>query len=440
MSPSASIACGVGLAVALAGASCRGERPATPPAAPAGVKAFVGATLIDGTGAAPIARAALVVRRGKIEAVGPADAVAIPEGAERIELAGRTILPGLVNAHGHVGDTVGLESGPELYTEDNVRRQLARYARYGVTTVNSLGGDREAGFHLRGEQGGEDLDRARLYVAGPAIDAATPDAARAAVDAVADLNPDFIKIRVDDNLGTTPKMAPDVYRAVIDQAHRRQLRVAAHVYYLDDAKALLRAGVDLVAHSVRDRAVDAEIIDLLKARDVCVSPTLMREVSTFVYESRPAFFDDVFFTHEADPEVVRRLEDPARQAGVRASGAAQQYKRARETARRNVKALAEAGVRIAMGTDTGPPARFQGYFEHLELGELVAAGLSPMQAIVAATGDAARCLGLGDELGTLEPGLAADFLVLERSPLDDIANTRSLGSVWIAGNRVPQRD
>jgi len=424
----------------VATAACYCTRAAAPPAAPTGVKAFVGATVIDGTGAAPIAQAVLIVRRGKIEAVGPAGAVAVPADAERVDVTGRTILPGLVNAHGHVGDTLGLASGPELYTEDNVRRQLARYARYGVTTVNSLGGDREAGFELRAAQGGEDLDRARLYVAGPAIDAATPDAARAAVDVVADLNPDFIKIRVDDNLGTGRKMAPEVYRAVIDQAHRRQLRVAVHLYYLDDAKAVLRAGADLVAHSVRDKAVDAEIVDLLKARDVCVSPTLMREVSTFVYESRPAFFDDPFFTREADPDVVRQLEDPERQAGVRSSRAAQQYKRSLETARRNLKALAEAGVRIAMGTDTGPPARFQGYFEHLELGEMVAAGLSPMQAIVAATGDAARCLGLGDRLGTLRPGLAADFLVLARSPLDDIANTHSLESVWIAGNRVPERD
>ena len=134
--------------------------------------------------------------------------------------------------------------------------------------------------------------------------------------------------------------------------------------------------------------------------------------------------------------MVRQLEDPARQASVAASRAAQQYKKSLPTARHNARALADAGVRIAMGTDSGPPGRFQGYFEHLELEELIAAGFTPMQAIVAATGDAARCLALGDELGSLRPGLAADFLVLERSPLDDIANTKSLESVWIAGNRV----
>jgi len=430
------LAVAVALAAIVAGAACAGAGPEPVPAAPTGVKAFVGATLIDGTGAAPILDAVLVVSRGRIDAVGPAGAVEVPAGAERVDLTGRTVMPGLVNAHGHVGGTVGLESGPALYTADNVLRQLRLYARYGVTAVNSLGDDQEAGFEIRDSQGGEDLDRARLFVAGPVIEADTVETARAAVDAVADRNPDFIKIRVDDNLGAAKKMEPEIYRAVIDQAHRRRLRVAAHVYYLDDAKALLEAGVDFIAHSVRDRPVDQALVDLMRARDVCLSPTLTREVSTYVYESRPPFFDDPFFTREADPEVVRRLEDPARQAAIAASRAAQSYKASLALARRNAKALADAGVRIAMGTDSGPPGRFQGYFEHLELEELIAAGFTPMQAIVAATGDAARCLALGDELGTLRPGLAADFLVLERSPLDDIANTKSLESVWIGGTRV----
>jgi len=416
-----------------------GPAPGPAPAASPGVTAFVGATLIDGTGAPPMPDAVLVVSHGRIEAVGPRSAVELPAGAEQIALDGRIVMPGLVNAHGHVGGTVGLESGPETYSEANVRRQVALYARYGVTTVMSLGDDQDAGFRVRDEQETPDLERARLYVAGPVITAETPEAARVAVDRVADLNPDFIKIRVDDNLGTTQKMTPEVFAAVIEEAHARRLRVAAHVYYLDDAKALLRAGADYLAHSIRDRPVDAELIQLMKARDVCLSPTLTREVSTFVYGTRPPFFDDPFFLREADPDVVRQLESRERQAAVRADRAAQQYKRSLEVARHNVKALADAGVRLAFGTDSGPPGRFQGYFEHLELEELVRSGLTPARAIVAATGDAARCLGLADRLGTLKPGLAADFLVLERNPLDDISNSRSIASVWIAGNRVPER-
>jgi imidazolonepropionase-like amidohydrolase len=399
------------------------------------VKAFTGFTLIDGRGLPPIADAVLVVRDGRIAAVGAAAKTPVPRDAERIDLRGRFVMPGMVNAHGHVGSTVGLEARAEGYTEDNLRRQLGLYGRYGVTTVVSLGDDREAGFRLRDESGAA-LNRARLYVAGPVISAKTPDEARAAVDKVADMKPDWIKIRVDDNLGTSEKMRPEVYRAVIDRAHERKLRVAAHLFYLADAKDLLRAGADYLAHSVRDTDVDAELIGLMKARNVCLCPTLMREVSTFVYESRPAFFDDPFFRREADPQILAALEDPARQAGVQKSSSAQRYKKALEQAKRNLKALHAAGVRIAAGTDTGPPTRFQGYFEHLELEQMADAGLTPAQIVVSATGDAARCVGLADRLGTLQAGRAADFIVLTRNPLDDIRNTRTIESVWIGGAAV----
>lgn len=403
---------------------------------PGGVRAFTGARLIDGTGAAPIEDAVLVVRDGRVVGAGPAASTRIPDGAERIDLSGRTVIPGFVNAHGHVGSTSGLKSDPSLYTEDNLIRQLTLYARYGVTTVVSLGDDREAGFRLRDANDAASLNRARLYVAGPVIAATTADEARAAVDRAAAMKPDWIKIRVDDNLGTTTKMTPEVYRAVIGHAHAKGLRVAAHLFYLADAKELLRAGVDFLAHSVRDAPVDSELIDLMKKRNVCLSPTLMREVSTFVYETRPAFFDDPFFRRHADPQVLATLEEPARQAAMAKSPAAQRYKAALEIARRNAKALLDAGVRLASGTDTGPPARFQGYFEHLELDELVKGGVTPRQALKAATGDAAACVGLGDRLGTLQAGRAADLIVLSRNPLDDIRHTRTIESVWVAGNRV----
>jgi imidazolonepropionase-like amidohydrolase len=346
-------------------------------------------------------------------------------------------MPGIVNAHGHVGSTVGLTSSQEGYTDENLRRQVSLYARYGVTTVVSLGDDREEGFRLRDENDSAALHHSRLYVAGPVITAKTADEARSAVDRVADLKPDWIKIRVDDNLGTTEKMRPEVYRAVIERAHERKLRVAAHIFYLADAKDLLRAGADYLAHSVRDADVDDELIGLMKARNICLCPTLMREVSTFVYESRPPFFDDPFFRREADPKVIAALEDPARMAGVAKNAAAQRYKQALEIARRNVKRLHDAGIMLAAGTDTGPPARFQGYFELLELEEMVRAGLTPAQAVTAATGNAARCLGLADRLGTLQPDRYADFIVLTRNPLDDIKNIRSIETVRISGNPVP---
>jgi imidazolonepropionase-like amidohydrolase len=403
----------------------------------AGDRAFVGARLIDGTGRAPVESATLVVRDGRVLAVGPSARVKPPAGAETVDLKGKTLLPGLINAHGHVGETRGLVAGPEHYTEDNLRRQLGLYARYGVTTVVSLGGDREAGFRLRREQDRARRDRARLYVAGPVVAGQTAEEARRQVDAVAALEPDLVKIRVDDNLGTAPKMPAAAYQAAIEQAHRHGLRVAAHVFYLEDARGLLNAGVDFLAHSVRDTDVDDGLVASMKQKGVCLCPTLMREVSTFAYETAPDFFSDPFFLRDADREAVEALEDPARQRSVRESSAAQRYKAALEVAKRNLKRLAGAGVGIAFGTDTGPPGRFQGYFEHRELELMVQSGLTPLQALTAATGGAARCLKL-DGIGTLEPGAWADFLVLGADPLADIRNTRSLESVWLAGERLPR--
>ena len=155
-----------------------------------------------------------------------------------------------------------------------------------------------------------------------------------------------------------------------------------------------------------------------------------------MYESTPGFFADPFFLKHANPEWVAMMKEPARQEATRTSTAAQRYKAALVVASRNVKALADAGVPIAMGTDTGPTGRFQGYFELMELELMVKAGLTPRQAIVAATRDAARCMKLDRELGTLEPGKWADFVVLDADPLSKIENVRRIASVWIAGNRV----
>ena len=406
----------------------------TPAQQPSSTIAFTGARVIDGTDRAPIDNATILVRGGKIVAVGAASAVTVPAGAQRVPLAGKTVIPGLVNAHGHVGNTVGMEQGK--YSAENVTRDLKTYAAYGVTTVYSLGDDQAAGIAARDAQKTPSLDRARLFVAGPVLAPKSVDEARSLVDADAAMKVDIVKIRVDDNLGTTPKMAPEIYKAVIDQAHKKGLRVAVHLFYLEDAKAVLDAGADFIAHSVRDTAVDDAFIAMLKRRNVCYCPTLMREVSTFVYESTPSWFTDPLFLKHADKAAVEALKQPARQQAMAASKSAQRYKAGLEVANRNLKKLSDAGVTIAMGTDTGPPARFQGYFELMELEMMAKAGLTPRQVLASATRDAARCMKLDSEVGTLEANKWADFVVLDADPLADISNVRRINAVYVAGNAV----
>ena len=387
---------------------------------PAQLRAFTGVRLVDGTDRPPVANATILLRDGRVVAAGAAGSVTIPAGAERIALEGRTVIPGLINSHGHVNGVA----------------DLSTYAAYGITTVYSLGGEPDDVFAARASQGSASLARARVYVAGPVLTPTTPDEARAQVAAVAARGVDIVKIRVDDNLGTATKMPADVSGAVIEEAHRRGLRVAVHIFYRDDAASLLAAGADFIAHSVRDAELDAPLLASLKASGRCVSPTLMREVSAFVYESTPAFFSDPLFLAHANREWMAQGSDPARQEGVRRSVSAQRYKAALEVASRNVKRLADAGVPLAMGTDTGPVGRFQGYFELMELERMVRAGLTPRQALASATQVAAKCLKLDTEIGTLEAGKWGDFVVLDGDPLSDIANVRRIHSVWIAGNRV----
>ena len=401
--------------------------------------ALTGARLIDGTGGAPIEQASLLVTNGRIEAAGAAAAVTIPPGTTQIDLSGKTIVPGFINAHGHVDAS----PGSTVPIREQLLVQLRTYARYGITTAYSLGStpaDMNDSLALRDEQARGPIDRARLYTAGQVVADKTPEDARKTVDRLADAKVDIIKIRVDGPDGSPGKMTPDIYQAVIDQAHKRGLRVTAHLFYLSDARGLLNAGVDQLAHSVRDQEVDAALIAELKRRNIAVIPTLARELSVFVYESTPAFFNDPFFLwgQRVYGQQVEQLKDPARQEKTRNNPDAQAIKKALEQASRNLKVLSDAGVPIAMGTDTGANlmGRWQGYFEHVELELMVMAGLTPMQALVSATGGAARAMKLDGHLGTLQPGKSADLLVLNGNPLTDIRNTRRIDSVWVGGRRL----
>lgn len=355
-------------------------------------------------------------------------------GAVVVDASGKYVIPGLVNAHGHVGGTWTPDMGVE-YAE-YATAELQRYARFGVTTVNSLGGDREPSFALRDASWTEaPPGRARLLVAGPVAAGTTPGEVTQAVDEAAVFGPDWIKIRVDDNLGAVSKMTPDVYAAAVRAARDHNLRVASHLFYLEDAKGLLRVGTGLVAHSIRDLPVDDETIGLFLETGVCYVPTLTREVSAFAYGERPAFLDDPFLAADVDSAQVRTVTDSARQARVRSSPQPAAYRAALEVAQANLKRLSDAGATVAFGTDSGPLGRFQGYFEHMEMELMAKAGLSPEAILRSATGAAAACLDRED-VGTLEPGRRADFVVLRADPLADVRNAREIESVWVGGAPV----
>jgi imidazolonepropionase-like amidohydrolase len=211
-----------------------------------------------------------------------------------------------------------------------------------------------------------------------------------------------------------------------------------HLFYLSDARALAQAGAPFIAHSVRDLPVDDAFLQAMRSNDACYCPTLMREVSTFVYDATPPWANDPFFRLGYGADVSAELADPARQARIKASPSwaqGQKYKAGLEVAKRNLKKVSDAGIRIALGTDTGPAGRFQGFFEHLELEMMVGSGLTPMQAIVSATGNAAACWGKQGRVGTIEKGASADLLVLRANPLDSILNTRAIDAVYIGGQR-----
>jgi imidazolonepropionase-like amidohydrolase len=407
-------------------------------------------TLIDGNGGPPVSGAAMVVVDGRIQAIGPAARVKTPAAAETIDLTGRYVMPGIINTHGHVGNVIDLTQDSKFYTRDNIEKNLKTYASYGVTTVASMGTDQDLIFQVRDEQRRGRPTMARVYTAGqgfvykggagamPGVTYILDGAADVTkdIDELARKKPDYVKIWVDDTLGHGKRMPLEVSKAIIDNARKHGLRVFAHVFYLEDAKQLSDAGVAAVMHSVRDKPADDALIHSIKAHHVWqAAATLTREESVFVYTKTPPFVDDPFFRRSVSEKVIATIKDPAYQKRFASNPDTLKYQGFLETAKKNLKRLADAGIPYAMGTDTGPPGRFPGFFEHWEMELMVDAGLNPSQVITASTKRGAEFLGAKD-LGTLEKGKWADLIVLDRNPVEDIRNTRSIRDVYIAGRRL----
>ena len=255
------------------------------------------------------------------------------------------------------------------------------------------------------------------------------------MDSLAKMRVDVVKMWVDDNRGRLPKLTPEIWRAAIRQARWHGMKTFVHLWDLEDARGLARDGVDVIAHSIRDKEVDADLIASLKRNNVTAVGTISRERSLFAYASGPEWLDDPFFTKSVTPEVIRELKSGAFRKKQASDPNLDLHRKAFDIDVRNLKRLADSGVRIGFGTDSGQPGRFPGFFEHWEMELMVQAGLTPMQVIQSFSRNAAEALGTAS-LGTIEPGKAADLIVLDRDPLKDIRSTRAIQAVYVGGRKL----
>jgi imidazolonepropionase-like amidohydrolase len=440
------------LPVALAcGALVLTAWPASPqtPTVPAGVTLFEGARLIVGDGRPPIERSAFVVDGPRIVQVGQQGNVRLPPGAARVDLTGKTVVPALIDAHSHIGYMKGLTSGPQNYTRENILDHMQRFAYFGVAASQAMGSDfGELPFQLRDEfQTGAHAGMARFLTAGrglapedevrpdnmrhSAYTIHTEDDARRAVRELAARKVRIVKTWVDDRGGSIRKLTPLLYGALIDEAHRHGMQVAVHAQGLADAKGLLRAGIDIFAHMIAD--VDDELVALFKAHPrttvlLALGGPRRTVYAPWVDPPHPLVAETV------SPAQIARLK--ARLAGTTPAARARDHA-SWERLAAGIRRLNATGVRIGVGTDGGGQTgdQFVGWTMHTELENMVAAGMTPAQVLVAATKTSADVLGL-DDLGLVAAGKSADFVVLDANPLDDITNSRRISTVYLRGQPI----
>ena len=407
-------------------------------------------TLIDGTGRAPVRDSALIIRNGRIDWVGPAARLKAPKGVKVRNLSGKFVMPGLIDSHVHLGLVDGITQDLKYYTRENVERQLHLYAAYGITSVQVLGTDKDEIHDIVRDIRADPAGRARVWTAGRGVvfkgsyggvagleaQVATPAEAKAMVDREVAKGADFIKLWVDDEFGSLPeRLPPPISTAVIAEAHKQGKKAIAHVFYLDNARELTREGVNGFGHEVRDALMDAKLLREMKAKGVWqIAATLSREAS-FTYDLLP-FVDDPFFSRGVTRATIAQLKDPARRTRLASGPNFPKYPGVLKTAMENFAREAKAGISYGMGTDSGPSARFPGYFAHWELELMVKAGVTPLQALTAATGGNARFMG-ATNVGTVQASKAADLLVLDKDPTRDIRNTRAIAMVFLNGESVP---
>lgn len=414
--------------------------------------ALEGATLIDGSGGPPTTDALILIKDGAIKAVARVNEIKIPRGAQRISLIGKTIIPGLVDANTRVE-----------------RWALPRYLAWGVTTVRDLHSPGDSGYALKKDIDLGSILGPRMFTAGAAIDgmpATLPGASAVAADEEARQAVDQRAVAGADYASAYTKIPPDLLRAIVDEAGTLRLRVAARVGKIDALTAARTGVVSLETLSGVVQAAAPDATPYFRAYDLFLPGLTLEESSWGALDSAVvgrvaralAATRVVIVPTLVAHETIARLDDPALAArlgmsdvpdsGTRVHGVAElvrrsgwgatdfaSFRRGRPRQNQFVREFKAAGGMVASGSDAPNPLLVPGASLHEELALLVAAGLTPIEAITAGTRHGAQVL-VTDSLGMVAPGKVADLVVLNRNPAEDVTATRDIAWVMVRGRLV----
>src|SRR5438552_10283756 len=397
---------------------------------------YFGARVIPGDGSPVMEDATFIISNGKFTALGKKGDVTPPKGSGRIDLTGRTLTPVFFNLQAQPGLNNGSSYGPKNYNRESVMADLERYAYYGIMGILTAGtDDGDLAMQIQDEQRQGKANGDRLFTAGQGIVArgggpaglgnipiavSSASDARKAVSEQAEKKVDAIKLWMDDGNGKGAKLKSDIYTAAIDEAHKRNLKIVAEVFDLADAKDLVKAGINGFVTSIRDREVDDQLISAMKEKNVVLAPALTTAEAKFVYADKPNWLGEQTMREVYPAQLSAYLMDTVTVNKFKRNESLGALRQEYAIATKNLKKLSDGGVKIALGTNSGAPDTYPGYFEAREMIAMADAGLEPEDVIKAATVVPAAFLGDNDH-GTIAVGKAADFLAMSNSPLEKMS-------------------